>query len=106
MGLLGVGGGLVATPMFSRFFGLGQRVAQSLGLAVVAPSSVIALAAYARNDHVDWRLGLPLAVGGIFTVAAGVALAHRLPERQLRCFFGIMVGATGLWLLLGRFVMG
>lgn len=101
MGLLGVGGGLVSTPMFSRLFGLGQRMAQSLGLALVAPSSVIALATYAGNGDVDWPLGMALAVGGAFTVAAGVALAHHLPERVLRRAFAAMMAATGLWLLSG-----
>lgn len=102
MGLLGVGGGLLATPLFSRLFGLGQRSAQSLGLALVAPSSVIALGAYAANRNVAWHLGLPLALGGLFTVAAGVALAHRLPERKLQLCFGVMLAATSLWLLVGR----
>lgn len=101
MGLLGIGGGLVATPLFSRLFGLGQRSAQSLGLALVAPSSVIALGTYAGNDHVDWLIGACLAAGGIATVAAGVALAHRLPERRLRALFGVMLGLTGVWLLAG-----
>ena len=106
MGLLGVGGGLVATPLFARFFGLSQRAAQSLGLALVAPSSVIALGAYAQNQQVDWHLGIPLAVGGLFTVASGVALAHRLPEKKLRFCFGVMVGLTSLWLLLGKYIIG
>jgi uncharacterized membrane protein YfcA len=105
MGLLGIGGGLVATPLFSKFFGLDQRVAQSLGLALVAPSSVIALGTYAGHGRVDWTIGICLAVGGVATVAAGVELAHRLPERELRLWFGVMVGLTGLWLLAGHWVM-
>jgi uncharacterized membrane protein YfcA len=105
MGLLGIGGGLVAIPFFSRLFGLDQRVAQSLSLALVAPSSIIALGTYAGHGRVDWTLGLCLALGGVVSVAAGVELAHRLPERQLRAWFGVVVGLTGLWLLAGRWVM-
>ncbi len=105
MGLLGIGGGLVAIPFLSRLFGLDQRVAQALSLALVAPSSVIALGTYAGHGRVDWTLGLCLAVGGVATVAAGVELAHRLPERQLRAWFGVVVGLTGLWLLAGRWVL-
>ena len=41
----------------------------------------------------------------VATVAAGVELAHRLPERKLRLWFGVMVGLTGIWLLIGRSVM-
>jgi uncharacterized membrane protein YfcA len=41
---------------------------QGLGLALVAPGSVIALVAYAGAGQVDWRLGIPLAVGGVVAI--------------------------------------
>jgi uncharacterized membrane protein YfcA len=100
MGLLGVGGGLVATPLFNGWFGQPQTVAQSLSLALVAPSSIIALMTYSNAQRVDWALGLPLALGGLFTVSAGVALAHRLPERRMRAAFAWMVLCTAVWMLL------
>lgn len=106
MGLLGIGGGLVAAPVLTGWFGLSQRAAQAYGLALVAPSSVFALATYAQNQRVDWGMGLALAVGGLATVAAGVALAHRWPERTLRRAFGAMMTATALWLLVSPLVMG
>jgi uncharacterized membrane protein YfcA len=99
MGLLGVGGGLVATPLFTGWFGQKQTVAQSLSLALVAPSSIIALLTYSNAARVDWAMGLPLAVGGLFTVSAGVAVAHRLPERRMRAAFAWMVLCTAIWLL-------
>lgn len=101
MGLLGIGGGLVATPILTGWFGLRQTAAQSLALALVAPSSIIALATYAGAQRVDWSLGLPLAGSGLLTVSAGVALAHRLPEKRLRSAFAWMLMATAVWLLLG-----
>lgn len=100
MGLLGIGGGLVATPLFTGWFGLRQTTAQSFSLALVAPSSMVALATYAQAQRVDWSMGLPLALSGLFTVSAGVALAHRLPEKRLRTAFAWMLLATAVWLLL------
>lgn len=105
MGLLGIGGGLVAAPLLTGWFGLTQREAQSYGLALVAPSSVFALATYAQNQRVDWSMGLALAVGGLATVAAGVALAHRWPEHTLRRAFGTMMAATSTWLLIMPWIM-
>ena len=58
MGLLGVGGGLIATPIFNGWFGQRQTVAQSLSLALVAPSSIIALMTYSIAHRVDWQLVL------------------------------------------------
>lgn len=106
MGLLGIGGGLVATPLLAGLFGQRQTMAQSLALALVTPSSLIALAAYGSSNKVDWALGLPLAVGGLFTVSTGVALAHRLPERRMRRGFYWMLLATSLWLPLSRMLTG
>jgi hypothetical protein len=101
MGLLGIGGGLVATPILSGWLGQRQTVAQSLALALVAPSSLVALATYAGAQRVDWSMGLPMALGGLFTVSAGVALAHRLPERRMRLAFAMLLLLTAGWLLLG-----
>ena len=100
MGLLGIGGGLVATPIFTSWFGQRQTAAQGLSLALVAPSSVIALATYSIGQRVDWSMGLPLAIGGLFTVSAGVALAYRLPERKMRIAFAWMLLSTAIWVLL------
>ncbi len=101
MGLLGIGGGLVATPVLSGWLGLRQTMAQSLSLALVAPSSIIALTTYAGAGQVDWKMGLPLAAGGLLTVASGVTLAHRLPERRMRTFFAWMLVVTAIWLVIG-----
>jgi len=101
MGLLGIGGGLVATPILTSVFAQRQTVAQSLSLALVAPSSIIALLSYAQAHRVDWHMGLPLAASGMLTVSAGVALAHRLPEQRMRTLFAWMLLVTGGWLLLG-----
>lgn len=100
MGLLGVGGGLVATPCYTGLFGQRQTVAQSLSLAMVTPCALVALLTYGSAGSVSWVMGLPMAVGGLLTVSSGVALAHRLPERRMRAAFAWMILLTGFWLLL------
>lgn len=105
MGLLGIGGGLVATPLLSGWLGQRQTVAQSLSLALVAPSSLVALATYAGAHRVDWALGLPMALGGLFTVSAGVALAHRLPEKRMRAAFAWVLLATAGWMMIGPLIL-
>ncbi|MEW9899899.1 sulfite exporter TauE/SafE family protein [Chitinivorax sp. PXF-14] len=99
-GLFGVGGGVVAPPILTRWFGKSQTQAQGLALCSVVPGAVIGLATYALHQRVDWWLGLPLSLGGLFTVPAGVRLAHRLPERQLRLMFCGLMLLTGTTLLL------
>jgi uncharacterized protein len=92
-GLFGVGGAFIAPPALTAFFGLRQAEAQGLALALVCPGTVVALFTYASAGQVDWGLGIPLALGGLAAISAGVAMAHRLPERRLR------LGFCGLLLL-------
>lgn len=106
MGLLGIGGGLLAGPLLSGWMGQRQTTAQGLSLALVAPSSVVALATYAQAQRVDWSLGLPMALGGVLTVSAGVALAHRLPEKPMRTAFAAMLLGTAVWLVAGAALQG
>lgn len=97
-GFFGVGGAFIAPPLLTAFFGVRQVEAQGLGLALVCPSAVVALFTYAAAGQVDWRIGIPLAVGGTAAISAGVALAHRLPERLLRLGFCALLLVTAVLL--------
>lgn len=96
-GLFGVGGAFIAPPVLTAFFGVRQVEAQGLALALVCPGTVVALFTYAGAAQVDWQLGIPLAIGGVTAISAGVAAAHRLPERRLRlAFCGLLAITAGL----------
>ncbi|WP_371850763.1 sulfite exporter TauE/SafE family protein [Pseudomonas marincola] len=99
-GLFGVGGAVLATPVLTSIFGTTQVIAQGLSLALAAPSTGVTLVTYALHDHVDWALGLPLAIGGLLSISWGVKLAHALPEQVLRGLFAgfLLVCAASLWL--------
>lgn len=91
-GLFGVGAATIAPPALTTFFGMSQAAAQGLALALIAPSTVVALGQYAAAKDVNWITGVFLALGGLLSISAGVELAHRLPERALRLLFcGLLV---------------
>lgn len=90
-GLFGVGGGVIATPILTGVFGATQVAAQGLALALAAPATVITLTTYAVHGHVNWLMGIPLAIGGLASISWGVALAHSLPERRLRSLFCVFL---------------
>ena len=101
-GFFGVGGAFIAPPLLTAFFGVRQIEAQGLGLALVCPSAIVALFTYAAAGQVDWLIGTPLAIGGLAAISAGVAVAHRLPERRLRlAFCGLLVLTAVLLALRG-----
>lgn len=93
-GLFGVGGAFIAPPVLTAFFGVRQVEAQGLALALVCPGTFVALATYAGAGQVEWRLGVPLAIGGLAAIPLGVAAAYRLPERRLRLAFCAMLAVT------------
>jgi uncharacterized membrane protein YfcA len=96
-GFFGVGGAFIAPPLLTAFFGVRQVEAQGLALALVSPSTVVALFTYAAAGQVEWFVGIPLALGGTTAIFAGVAFAHRLPERRLRLgFCGLLLIAAML----------
>lgn len=99
-GLFGVGGGVVATPILTSLFGASQVVAQGLALALAAPSTGITLLTYAWHQHVDWHMGIPLAIGGLASISWGVKLAHSMPERLLRKLFCVFLMCCAVILAL------
>jgi len=95
-GLFSVGGAVFAVPILSLAFGYTQTEAQGLSLALVAPGTIVGLVTYALAGDVDWWIGIPLALGGSLCVGYGVALAHRLPQRQLRVLFSVLLIASSI----------
>jgi uncharacterized membrane protein YfcA len=98
-GLFGVGGGVIATPILTAIFGATQVTAQGLALALAAPSTTITMTTYALHGHVNWAMGIPLAIGGLASISWGVALAHSLPERMLRWLFCVFLVLCAIMLL-------
>ena len=101
-GIFTIGGGLVVVPALVSLFRMEQTRAQGTALALVVPSSAIALFAYAQGQHVAWDVGVPMAIGGIATVSAGVALAYRFPAARLRLLFcAVLLVTAGAMLVTG-----
>ena len=99
-GFFGVGGAFIAPPLLTTVFELRQLEAQGLALALVSPSALLALLAYAGAGQVDWLVGLPLALGGLAAISAGVAFASRLPEKRMRLAFCAILLLTAVLLAL------
>jgi len=99
-GFFSVGGAIVAVPMLTALFGFTQTAAQGMGLAMVTPGTLVALWTYFSAGHVDWTVGIPMALGGIVSISWGVALAHHLPERRLRILFCSALIVLSVWMMI------
>ena len=74
-------------------------IAFAIAFAAIAPGTLASLATYAHHDKIAWQLGLPLCAGALLTMRAGVALAHKLPERKLRMLFYVPLAGTAVAML-------
>ncbi len=101
-GLLGLGGGFMLVPLFSRVLGFSQRKASATSLVSVAILSVPGLLTHAALGHVNWRIGAALIVGVIPGAWMGARVVLRSKERTLRFAFAAMLAVAAVWLGCGE----
>jgi len=87
-GLLGVGGGIVMVPAFTRWLRLPMKVAVGSSLVAVAIFSVPALVTHAYYGHIAWRFALPLLIGVIPGAQVGARLSFASSDVTMRRLFG------------------
>src|SRR5438132_6879719 len=92
-GMFGIGGGVLLVPLLGLLFGFSQHRAQGTSLvALIPPTGVLALMAYAKEGFVSWRTGLLLIPGVFWGGIAGGILAQEINRRKMRqVFAGILV---------------
>ncbi len=86
-GLMGVGGGIVMTPVLHYVLKQPWHEAVALSLFAISLQSPLGLFRHYRKGAVSWRLALPLVLGGAFGVAAGVWLEPRIGVPWLKLGF-------------------
>lgn len=97
-GLFGIGGGVLLIPLLALLFGFEQHRAQGTSLiALIPPTGLLALLAYAKAGDVSWRTGLLLIPGVFFGGILGGKLAKQLQPRRMRQVFAGLIFALGMW---------
>ncbi len=94
--LIGLGGGIIITPMLVLGFGVDMRYAMGAALASVIATSSGAAAAYLRDGISNMRIGLFLSVATTVGAVCGAELAVVLPQATLSIVFGAALLITVL----------
>jgi hypothetical protein len=95
-GMFGIGGGVLLVPLLGLLFSFTQHRAQGTSLiALIPPTGVLALMAYAKEGFVSWKTGLLLIPGVFLGGIVGSLLAKKIQPRRMRQVF------AGLLFLLG-----
>jgi uncharacterized protein len=95
-GMFGVGGGVLLVPLLGLLFGFEQHRAQGTSLiALIPPTGMLALIAYAKEGFVSWKTGLLLVPGIFLGGIAGGKLAKWINARLMRQIFAGMLFLLG-----------
>ena len=106
IGLTGVGGGSMTTPILMLLFGQSPAVAVGTDLLFSATTKLVATASFGFSRRVDWPIVGRLLIGSIPGVAGGVAslwLTHSTPgaaDSITRHALAIVLAAAALGLIL------
>lgn len=96
---LGLGGGQLYVPIMDLFFvSLVMKEIVPLSLCFAFVTMASATYSHSRKGLVDFRLGLLLAVGGLFGVVIGVLFTTSVDERMVKIGFAalLLIVATKL----------
>ena len=100
-GMFGIGGGVLLVPLLGLLFGFSQHRAQGTSLvALIPPTGVLALMAYAKEGFVSWRTGLLLIPGVFLGGIVGGILAKKINPRRMRQVFAGILVLLGVWQML------
>lgn len=90
-GLLGIGGGVVAVPLFVAWLRLGVKTAIGTSLFLVALIALPGSVVHYALGHVDLRLALFLTIGVIPGAWLGASLSARTSDARLLRVFGVFL---------------
>ena len=95
-GLLGIGGGVIMVPAFTKLLRLSLKSAIATSLVCVGIFGVPATITHALLGHVDWRLAALLTIGVVPGARLGASLTIRIDERRLRLLVGLFLGLVAV----------
>jgi uncharacterized membrane protein YfcA len=100
-GFLGVGGGVVLTPLF-LYLGYSPKVATATSLAFVIPTAWASI--MKGHEHVDVSLAVLLAVGAVvaaYTIGQPLVQSPALDSGLYKKLFGLLLLVVGLDMVTG-----
>jgi uncharacterized membrane protein YfcA len=101
-GLFGIGGGIVLIRIFGLLLAFDQHKAQGTSLvALIPPTGLLAVLAYANAGYVHWLTGVLLIPGLFLGGILGAKIARRIEPRRMRQVFAALLFALGAWQAFG-----
>lgn len=97
--LLGVGGGIIHTPVMIALFGIPAHVAVATSQFILLISAATGAASYLIQDAVDLPTAVALGIGGIAGARIGAAIARRVKGKLIVRALAVALVLVGLRLI-------
>lgn len=97
--LLGLGGGIIITPVLTLFFGLDIRYAIGASIVSVIATSSGAAVAYIKDNITNVRIGMFLEIGTTLGAITGAFLSGVFAPQLLYIIFGILLLYSAIMML-------
>jgi uncharacterized membrane protein YfcA len=97
--ILGLGGGIIVTPVLTLLFGLDIRYAIGASIVSVIATSSGAAVAYIRDRITNIRIGMFLEIGTTLGAITGAFLSGILNPRFLYVIFGLLLLYSAVMML-------
>ena len=100
IGFFGIGGGFVIVPSLMFVLGFPMEMAVGTSFLIIALTSVGGIVGHLDLNHIDIQLTGVVILGSLFGMMVGAHVAKKMKERTLQKSFAILVGLTGLFVMI------
>ena len=97
VGGMGMGGGTLLIPILTIFLSFPQKTSQAINLMAFIPMSLVALIIHIKNKLVDFKVGVPIMLIGIFFSITGSYLASIISNELLQKIFAVFLLVVGVY---------
>ena len=61
------------------------------------PTSIAAIVTTIKNKLINWKVGIPVSIAGIFGAIVGASISVKMNVNVLRKYFGIFLGLIAIY---------
>lgn len=95
-GIFSTGGGMILVPAFLYILKMNSVEARATSIACILPMVVASSIFYAKNNYLNWKVGIMCAIGGIIGSFIGSKILNKIPENILKISFIIFLVYAGI----------
>ncbi len=98
-GLFSTGGGMILVPSFIYILKMDEVKSRATSITCILPMVIATSFFYARNQYLNFKVGIYAAIGGIIGGYIGSKFLNKIPDYILKITFAIFLLYIGIKML-------